>query len=1084
MLAMALLLAATTRTAYPQAVSATLLGTVTDSSGAILADAKVVIIETKTGAGRTTQTNASGNYTFPNLAPGTYSVVVEAKGFKKYTLASVDVIVNSNSRVDAQLQLGDVSESIEVTAAPPMLTTDRADTGAKIETVQAASLPLGTNRNFQGLLNLVPGTTRASFQHSQFYNAVGSLQTQVNGQMRFGNNNMLEGIDNNQRTGALQTLIPPIEAIETVDVSTSNFEAELGRATGAVVNAMLKSGTNNVHGALYEFIRNSEMNARNFFDAKVGHLSYNYFGGNVGGPIRRDKLFYFADYLRVTDHQANSNNATVPSLAARGGDLSAAPSVLYDPATGAADGSGRTAFPSNRIPVSRINPVSAKLMALVPGPNQSFSEAAPSNNYFALLPFTKDTDSMDLKMNYNHSATNIFSGRFSFARPVVMQAPIYGMAGGPAQGAFAGTGIQKTYSGGVNYNRIFSPTLISEFRFGVSHYNNVARNTDYGTKASESLGIPGLNIDDWTSGIVGIRIDNGISNPMIGYSGSLPWIRAEANISAVNSWTRVAGNHTFKWGVDVRRLRDDLLQTQTFGSRGVYYFGANQTSRSGAPISFGNSIGSFLLDIPYQAGRDISVAFPAMRLWQTAAFAQDKWAATSRLTLDFGVRWEFFPPPTPRFDGGFSNYEVATNQLVVAGIGGNPSNLGMKTHYAYFAPRLGASFRMNERTVIRAGFGVSVAPYPTNSWAYNFPVMQNNQFQSTNSYSAAVNGSGQPMTFQNGFPPPLPAVIPTNGRITGDNNASYSAVNKDFKNPYLESWNLSVQRALPMGFTLDVAYVGNHGVHSPATNNLNAARVAGLGARGRPLYPRTADTNFYFQGFSSMYNALQTKLNRRYQGGLLITTSYTYGRGMGYQDGDVDGLFFYIGDGRRNYARNNFDRQHTYVQSFVYDLPFGRGKRWLNQGAVSQILGGWQTNGILTLMSGLPFTVRANGGGLNAPGNVQTADQVSAVTYAHGINIGNPWFSGASFTTPVGAVLGNVGRNSMTGPGFFNLDFSLFKKITITERIQMELRGEAMGATNTPQFSNPGDTVGNANYSFVTGAGGGRNLQIGIKLMF
>jgi hypothetical protein len=327
-----------------------------------------------------------------------------------------------------------------------------------------------------------------------------------------GNNYQIEGIDDNERTGLLQILVPPIEAINTVSVSTSNFDAELGRASGAVTNVILKSGSNTIHGAVYEFLRNSEFNARNFFDPSVGHLAYNYVGGNIGGAIIKNKLFYFGDYLRVEDHQANTNRLSIPAMDLRSGDLSRSTTTIYDPATGNPDGTGRTPFPNNQIPANRINPISAKLLALVPAPNLP----GETNNYFALLPFSKVTDSFDVKMDYNISDKNRLSGRFSFSRPVVFQAPVFGLAGGPAQGAFQGTGVQRTYSGGLNYNRIVTNTLITEVRFGAAHYHNEAQNSDYGTKASEQIGIPGVNVDPLSSGLIGINLNGGYSNPIVG----------------------------------------------------------------------------------------------------------------------------------------------------------------------------------------------------------------------------------------------------------------------------------------------------------------------------------------------------------------------------------------------------------------------------------------------------------------------------------------------------------------------------------------------------------------------------------------
>src|SRR5467141_2363372 len=639
-----------------QAVNATLLGTVTDSSGAAVGNVKVTITETNTGISRTSQTNESGNYVFPDLPPGTYTVTAEQPGFKRGSRAGVDVIVNTTGRVDLVLQPGNISETITVEAETPILQTERADTGRKLETVLTENVPLGTNRNFQNLLNIVPGTTRATFQHSQFFNASNSLQTEVNGQLRQGNNYQIEGIDDNERTGLLQILIPPLEAIQTVDVSTSNFEAELGRASGAVTNVILKSGGNNYHGSAYEFFRSDYLNARNYFDPSVGHLAYNYFGGNIGGPIKKNKLFFFADYLKVYDHEANTNRVTIPTMGLRSGDLNVAtsstttPTTIYNPFSNSnptlrqqfvatsAPGVATTQGPNgttvdaynpvctnvagcpNVIPLALIDPISAKLLAFLPKTNLPGN----TNNYFALLPFHKDTDFVDGKVDANITDKDRLSIRFSYQRPSVYQAPIFGLAGGPAQGNFEGNGLQNTYSTGLNYNRFFSNTLVAEFRFGVAWYHNEAHNSDFGTTTSQSLGIPGVNLDKTiTSGIVGITINGGFSNPLIGFSVSVPWIRAETNIDFANTWTKILGNHTVKFGVDLRRIRDALLQEQTFSPRGLYTFNDGQTALNtgagdvspGCPApanapkggasktSFTNNFASFLLDVPGQAGR-------------------------------------------------------------------------------------------------------------------------------------------------------------------------------------------------------------------------------------------------------------------------------------------------------------------------------------------------------------------------------------------------------------------------------------------------------------------------------------------------
>ena len=391
--------------------------------------------------------------------------------------------------------------------------------------------------------------------------------------------------------------------------------------------------------------------------------------------------------------------------------------------------------------------------------------------------------------------------------------------------------------------------------------------------------------------------------------------------------------------------------------------------------------------------------------------------------------------------------------------------------------------------MVRAGFGISYTPFPDNNYAFNYPVRTNNSYNpAVATYGPAVLSDGvTPATFQNGFPAAVLPAIPSNGILSAPTNQAYFTLNPNFKNPYVESWNIAVQQALPAKFVLTTSYVANHGVDSVSQYNLNAATVAGLGNAGLPEFHfgRTSSTTLLFGPYSSMYNSLQVKLDRQFSAGLMVTTAYTYGKGMGFQSDDDGGLDFYINQ-RRNYARNDFDRTHTFVQSYLYQLPFGHGKRWLNSGLVGNIFGNWRVNGILTLMSGLPMTLTPTTNNLNAPGNTQTVDQIAPVQILHGIGPNSAWFSAASFSTPTtNGQFGNTGRNFLNGPGFFNLDASLFKVISYRERYTFEIRGEAFSITNTPQFNNPGTTLGTSSFGYITSDGGGnRTFQLGLKLNF
>jgi hypothetical protein len=1017
----------------------------------------------------------------------------------------VEVLLNTTARADLVLQPGAINESVTVTAEVPILQTDRADTGRKIEGVQIVNLPLGYSRNFQSLLNLVPGTTRAFQPHSEFFNSQGSLSTQVNGVNRLGNNVQFEGVDNNHRTGLLSVLIPPIEALETVDVSTSNYEAELGRAGGAVTNILLKSGTNDLHGAVYAFHSDSAMGARETFQPSKPVTTYNYYGFNVGGPIRRNQTFFFGDFLQVKDRRGDGFIVSVPVQAFRAGDFSSQVSraVIYDPATGNRDtGAGRQPFANNQIPDSRISPITKKLLAMVPGPNLG---SGITNNYASSTTRKKDSDSFDAKVDHQQTEKDRFSARYSYQRPVVTDPGRFGIAGGGGKG-FAATGVNRTQSAAINYTRIFTPTLLTDARIGLSRYSNVAENLDSGTNAAQAVGIPGANLDRWSSGLSSMDV-SGYNNPLVGFAGSLPWNRAETHFNFVNNWTKMLQNHTIKFGVDVRRLRDELLQTQDAGgSRGEFQFRNNQTSTPGAPVvDQVNAMASFLLDVPNTVRRDLAILFPSYRATMFFTYVQDKWQVTPKLTIDLGLRHDMYPPATPRLPGGFANYDAATNNLIVAGVGSNPMNLGRKTYYTGFAPRMGFAYRVDPKTVVRGGFGISWIPFPDNKYAWdNFPVKQSNSYNALSAHGQAQTSTGVYGSMATGFPAPQAAVIPSNGIIFAALSQNInSAIPLDYREGYIESWNFAVQRQLPRNFTIEGAYVANHTVRAPVAYNLNAGMTFNTGASGRPLFQKfgkNSDAHLRYAGHSNNYNSLQVKVDRRFSGGFMMTTAYTWSKALGFNS-ETGGLWNYI-QTDRNYSRLDFDRAHAFVQSYIYELPFGPNKPWLKEGPGRWILGDWQLNGVWTMMTGRPMTFGTTVSA-NTPGSSITPDQVGEIRLLHtiaGPSGSGTWFDTSTFRQPLDPDgkphWGNMGRFNLDGPGLGNLDLSLFRKFTFTERFKGELRVETLNLTNTPAFANPNVTLGDANFGKVTGtlAGlianqgvggtGPRSIQVGFKVSF
>jgi hypothetical protein len=499
-------------------------------------------------------------------------------------------------------------------------------------------------------------------------------------------------------------------------------------------------------------------------------------------------------------------------------------------------------------------------------------------------------------------------------------------------------------------------------------------------------------------------------------------------------------------------------------------------------------------------------------------FAADKWNVSNKLTLDLGLRWDLYPPATPRHAGGFSNYDYVNNQLVEAGIGSNPSNLGQNFVYHYLAPRTGLSYRLNDATVIRAGFGISYTPYPDNTYAYNYPVRANNSYGlvGSSAYTPAVLGDGvTTATFQNGFPAPVAISVPSNGLIPTNTSflisQNYITIPLDYKNPYVESWNVAVQRALPKAMSLQIAYVANHGVDISGAQNINLpSTLTGTGSASDPEYNcvgcpsnlhRTASTTVQFLGYSSNYQSLQVQLTRHGKGGLSFASSYTYGKAMGYITGDDGGVIFFA-QPRRNYAPLDFDRTHNFEQSVTYELPFGYGHQHLSSGFLATAIGGWKISGIVSLVTGTPFTVQTNGSNLNTPGTTQTANRTGPYTVSHKIGSANKWFDTSAFTTPAGCTVspcdaGNTGRNQFRGPGFIQDNVSLFKIFHLYRESSLETRIEAFQLSNTPQFANPTSnncctaasfgtvtsTVGSGQGS-VNGVGGGRSLQASAKINF
>lgn len=1081
-------------TASAQVLKGQILGTVMDTSGAVVPAAAVTLTEVNRNDLRMGETNATGLYVFPNLDPGQYEVRVELEGFNAAVRSNINLLPNTTVRVNLSLNPGAVTETITVTEAPPLLQTDRADTGAKIEMKQLQELPLLYNRNYQGLLALVPGVGKLSRPHSQFYNSQDSLSVRVNGQGRQYNNFQIEGIENKIDNGNLTALVPPAEAIQTVDISTSNFDPEFGNAGGSVVNVTLRSGTNDIHGSLFHFHRNENMQARQVFASGKAPTVYNQFGGTLGGPIVKDKMFIFGDYQGSRDHLGQVIQPRIPTLADRLGDFSSGSSTIYDPATGDLSGAGRLPFVNNMIPGSMISPISNSILGFVSAPNRA--GVAGDRNFEQSQVRVKDINAFDVKWDWVVSNNSRLSLRYSRQEATVTDCGVYGpncgIYGGPYNNGFQGTGPATTQSPMIAFSHVFSPTFVWESRFGIVRNRNDAINADQGLTTSADIGIPGVNISEWTSGLSEIRV-NGYDRPVVGFSPSLPWARSVTFFGLTNNFTKTAGNHLIRFGGELRRERNDLLQTQTFNPRGRFMFEPGQTGTvEDTNRSLSNAMASFLLDSPNLHGRDIDVQFPTRRELIVATYIQDKWQVSPKLTLDLGLRWEIEMASEPRGIANYSNYNPLNNTLELNGLGGRPLDNGVQNEVWGLGPRIGIAYRFDEKTVIRTGYGIS--HINRRMGQQNFPIKQNNSFNADNSFVPSGSMAA-------GFPAFQAFDIPDNGIIDlnlAENSLiaaqNFTAVRLDQKRPYVQSWNFALQRSLQGGFVVDIAYVGNHGVHNLSGWNQNAGAIIGAGNAGRPLnalFGRTRDTNTRI-ATHTYYNALQVKIDRRFNNGFGLTTAYTWSKALNFSDDtgglSIDGLTEHFGS---NKGRQGTDRRQIFTQSYSYELPFGRGKQYLQSGPGAWILGGWQVQGILSLMTGEPFTITAPGSTLNAPGNQQRANVIGTPNMLR--NVAGPngnalWFSPDAFEIPLQDTFGNGGREILDGPGLANLDFSVFRNFPtefLNEGSTLTLRVESFNFTNTPHFNNPNGDVANGNFGRVTSAQNDqRQFQFGLTLRF
>ena len=1147
-----------------QAVFGSIAGTVTDPSGANVANAKVTVVDQGKGTTDQATTNDSGNYNVTHLIPDSYTVRIEAPGFKVIEFKDIAVSADTATRIDGQFQVGSASERVEVTAEAEQLKTDRADVSIEFNEKYVEDLPI-MNRNFTSFELLSPGTQKlVGWSHAATENPQGSQQIFVNGQHFSGTGFELDGTDNQDPILGIIVVNPNLDAIQETKIDLQNYDAEFGKALGGVVTVQTKSGSNDIHGSGFWFRRTDATAARDPFTQFapnpvtgkfIPHDRWQQFGGTVGGPIIKNKLFFFGDYQATREADGTTNELTVPTTEVvstcnpatngtsatpgfcdlsqyinqglAGGTATIPSGSVYDPATGTAAGTGRSPFPNNQIPISRLSAPAAAILAMFPAPTSSGIQ----NNFVSSGTGSYSQNSFDTRIDYSAAPTVQVFGRFSLDYFNLSGQGSYGALEGVGDGPGGLSGSSKVhnYSLASGVTKTFSSTLLADFRFGYFKYNPRANKPDVGATPMTNVGIPNANLTGSqataTSGWGGFLFNQTASNSsannaQVSWGDGLgvgrcncPLIESEQQFQWVANITKIHGNHTFKFGTDLRYAQN-LRVPSDAGRAGDYSFDYQTTSNGG---NGGLDWGTFLLGDVTQMSRYVSSSLNAAeRQHRMFYYGQDTWQITPKLTLNYGLRWEVYFPEyvNGKDQGGFANLVQGVDR--VAGEGPYGLNGNINNDWHYFAPRFGIAYRVTPKTVVRMGYGRS---YDMGVFGSNFghtvtqtlPVLAAQLAQGANQNVPAFTLSQGPPIFT--FPAiPSSGVLPVAGPncyqnayidpVTGQNDqlCLQPHIRPTFQRlPELDAWNATVQHQLGSSTTIDIAYVGNKGTHVFAgdgpTYNVNQPRVgAGVDVAGayvptiplnqrRPYYDAfsypgypdpstngilmccsTDQGNYLGNDASSKYDAFQVKAERRFSHGLQFLSHYTFAHAYKYDSN------YYADDPKVAYGPDDEVRNHLWVNNVVYALPFGRNQTFAGNSSRAEdlIIGGWQIAGTTTWGSGLPWTPSFSGCGSDEdvgvcrPNRGSGSFPIGAGSLQHPSG-GAPYVqyftplttpvlgsTSGPFTDPGIGNLGNIGFDSFNGPRVFYADATIMKNFSITERVKAQFRMDAFNVFNHP----------------------------------
>ena len=1056
-----------------------IVGTVQDGSGARIPGATIQVVNRDTNLILSTVSNETGAYTFTNVLSGTYDVKVMLQGFKEFLQPRVPVTAGSISRVDARLEVGQLTESVTV-RSETLLKTDKADTASAFSAKEVVDLPLPEFRNYQSLLDLVPGSTPSEFQNAEIDTPARALSTNINGTNRNTNSTRVDGATNQFTWLPHHTLyVAPAETIAEVNVTTGSFSADQGLAGGAAVTVITKSGTNQLRGSAFGYYTDQRLRANSYFakrnNTPKSPTNHHIDGLTLGGPIRKSRLFYFGAFEGQYRRTEGETIYTVPTEKMRRGDFSEAFNtsgslqLIYNPFTGDVDGRGRQAFAGNVIPASLINPIAQKINEFYPLPNRPGN----SSNYLKEYVSTFRRNQYDVKINWNRSPVHQVWGKIG-----VMDASVSNLQ----KLSFDGGGLGKTKTWVATIGQTFTPTrsFVVDTTVGYSLLDQWGYGPDYGTNYGLQLGVPGTNGPDIRQSGMPFW-GNGMS-PQGSTDSWNPYTRYDPTYTAAANVTKLFRAHSFRFGAAVDHQAMNHWQPEFGGTgpRGRLEFSGNLSGLRGGPTpNFYNQYAAFLLGLTSQVQKAIQWEIMRTREWRYGFYFGDRWQMRHNVTVDAGMRYEYFPLVTRANGQGVERLDVDTMQVLLGGIGGVPRDVGLKTSKADFAPRIGVAWRLNELNVARAGYGLTYNPLPfARPLRGAYPLTIHNTYVSLNSW--------QPYgTLDQGIPI-FTGPGPGEGRVPLPATATMRTPDPDnVGRGYIQSWNLSFERRLPFDMAANAAYVGTRTTRGFANIELNVSPPGG-GEQGRAFFQkfgRTASTTLFGGWNRAQYHSLQVQLNRPFKNGLLVRGAYTLGRTLDMTDDDGTATFDYNAPEvfGRNYARAGFDRRHTFTLASTYQLPFGRGDR---ETLLNELVRGWQMNGTFAAYSGTPFTVTASNTALDQRGNLQTADQVGELRRV-GVGPDEPFYDPSAWANVTERRYGTTGRNQYYGPGFFNLNMSLFRTFRLQGRTRLQFRLEGFSVTNQPQWSNPNGSVTSGSFMRTTGTrGGARSARLGLRLEF